>query len=790
MLFNSKGVLGINARNLLYIGPYNKKKSIEMADDKVKTKAFLSARNIPVPKLLTVIKNNKELSKFNYNYLPNEFIIKPNQGFGGGGIIPIIGRKKEIFLGTDDQEYSLEEILEHFYNIISGNYSLTGQKDQVLIEKLIISDDILNQFSYKGLPDIRIIVHNLVPIMAMLRIPTKESNGKANLHQGAIGAGIDMAKGEITHAIHHNQTIKEIMGFGPIKGIKIPFWDEILQIASKAQLATNLGYMGADIAIDKHQGPVLLEINARAGLGIQLANMAPLKKRLEKVAETQVTTIAKGVRLAKDLFGHTVEKNIKSITGKKVIGLYETVDILHQKQVFPTIAYINTTRKKNYISIDLAKKLGLIKSKRQKDIYQTHFQLKFKLAGKKFISIFQIEKNIKKKYQIILGRKDLSGQFLVDTSINNVLAENSQGKSNLFIANYNPIETDRKICKIAGHLKFLSYFRPLNFKQEIEKFNINHSYNPQFTYQFNTEITENLQRDLQKIRYDSSNLGVLFQRKIEELNNYLNLINARGSSDLTFLSKSFLGFPNEEEIEDINQNIKDNPKTKPIKQQEISSEQLKEIFEKKLNEYEIYNWKIVIKEKMIAKCIVSKTKKVSIKANSYFSEQRVKDLIIHELETHLISSENGRKQKYQLFNYGFANYLPTQEGLAVYNVLSQSQDKDEANYKGIIAKAIYLADKHSFAELYEILKQLKLTDKSALDICLRVKRGIGDTSKPGVFTKDYCYYSGLKKVTQFINNGGNLIDLYHGKYSIDDISLIKNISSFTTPPIIPKWLQN
>jgi len=43
-----------------------------------------------------------------------------------------------------------------------------------------------------GLPDIRVIAYNMVPVMAMMRIPTKESGGKANIHGGACAVGIDI----------------------------------------------------------------------------------------------------------------------------------------------------------------------------------------------------------------------------------------------------------------------------------------------------------------------------------------------------------------------------------------------------------------------------------------------------------------------------------------------------------------------------------------------------------------------------------------------------------------------
>ena len=205
MLFKKTGILGINARNLLYLRPYNQEKEIELADDKLKTKAFLSARGISVPKLLGVINNVYELHKFNFDKLGNEYVLKPNLGFGGEGIIPILRKENDNFISSKNQIYSINYLKNHIIDILIGNFSLGHQVDKAFFEKLIISDEIIGRYAYQGLPDIRVIVHNLVPVMAMLRLPTKESNGKANLHQGAIGAGIDLAKGEITHLYHNNE---------------------------------------------------------------------------------------------------------------------------------------------------------------------------------------------------------------------------------------------------------------------------------------------------------------------------------------------------------------------------------------------------------------------------------------------------------------------------------------------------------------------------------------------------------------------------------------------------------
>lgn len=787
MGFFDQGILGINARNLLYICPFNKDKNIEIADDKLKTKAFLSARGIPVPKLLGVISNRKELAKFKFKKLGGEFILKPNLGYGGGGIIAIIGKHDNTFIGTDGTSYTEDQFEEHIKDILNGNYSISDKRDKAFFEKTIISDDILGKFAVGGLPDIRVIVHKLVPMMAMVRIPTAESKGKANLHQGAIGAGIDLAKGEVSHLFYKNKIIKEIHGKGSPKGIKIPFWDDILRITCNAQLATNLGYLGADIAIDKQQGPVLIEINARAGIGIQLANLLPLRKRLEKLEGTEVKSVQKGIRIAKDMFGYSVEKNIKTISGKKVIGLYENIDLIHNKETFPTVTFISTARKKSYLGPDIAKKMGLIKSKKKKDLNKERFKLKVKLGEKKITTLFKIDKNIKRKYQVILGNRDIGGQFLIDTSINNLIREKKAGETKkIFITNYDPLETDRHLCKIINQIKFLSYFRPVNFIEEAQRFILDKSYNPHFKYKEYGDDLSQIKQDLKKIKYDDSDLGRLFKNKIKELEGHLSLIERRGSNDFTELSKQVFGTPTEEDCKNINSIIR--IKSPKSSKEKVSSEELKKIFEDQLHKYDIKGWRVLLKRHLLAKCVVNRNRNILIQSNSFFNKKRVESLLIHEIDTHLLTSENGSKQKYRLFNFGFANYLETQEGLAMHNVITQAELYSEQKHKHILTKAIYWAQTMSLAELFAKVKEEKLTDKSALDICFRVKRGLGDTSIPGAFTKDFCYYSGWEKIKVFLANGGELTDLYHGKYSIDDLTLIKNIARSSKPEYLPKWL--
>lgn len=793
MFFKKTGIMGINARNLLYLKPFNQEKAIKIADDKLKTKAFLSARGINVPKLYATIKNSTELAKFNFDKIPSSFALKPNLGYGGEGIIPVVSRQKDLFISSDQKQINLEQIKNHIKEILNGTFAITHINDIAFFEQLIISDARLKQYAYQGLPDIRVIVHNLIPIMAMLRLPTMESKGKANLHQGAIGAGIDLAKGEITTVIYKNKIIKDIPDIGSIKGFKIPYWDEILQIACKCQLATNLGYLAADIAIDRQSGPILLEINARAGLSIQLANLAPLRSRLEKVEEVKVKNVSKGIRIAKDMFGYTVEKNVKTLTGKKVIGLYENIEIIQKEKITKVIAFMNTTRKKSSISIDLAHELGLSESKKINKNEEKYVRLKLNLDGKKIKTILKIEKLKKKKYQLIIGTRDIIDHFLIDPSLSRVEIDSSIPKKNIntiFNAKFDPIESDAKICFIDKKVKYISFLKPLNFKEEFDKFLKNHKYNPQLIYpEIKPEFLE-LKKELKKIKCDYSPIGLLFEEKIDELQDFIALILARGSNEFTDISKKIFGFPDKKDFENLENELKNDSNSNTNEQKTINDQELKKIFEEELKSYNLSNWKVLISDKLLANCGIHKNRKIFIKKGSSFSEKRAKSLILHEIETHILTAENGLKQKYKLFQRGFANYLVTQEGLALYNseYYHPYQDEEQKN-KTALVEAILFALENPFNIVFEKLREKNLTVENALKMTFRAKRGIADTSKVGAFTKDYIYHKGKADIVNFVNTGGDLKDLYLGKYNLKDLSKIKQIADPELAPIIPKWLK-
>lgn len=328
LIKKSRAVLGMNARNLSYIGPNNAKKAIDLANDKLRSKAVLRAAGIPVPEVYGVVRSRKELDDFKWENLPKSFVLKPNRGMGGEGIKIVYGKKNDRWILSEGRTVEVEDLRSHIFNIFDGFFSLYGGEDIAFFEERVKISNSLKPYSFRGVPDIRVIVYNNVPVMAMLRLSTKESGGKANLHQGGVGVGIDIATGITTQAVQHDRLTEKTPDTKlKISGIRIPYWKEILEIAIRCQKVSGLGYVGVDIAIDKEKGPAVLEINAHAGLSIQIANLAPLKYRLGKVRGLKIKSESHAIRVAQDLFGGEIEQEIEEISGKQILGIVENIKI-------------------------------------------------------------------------------------------------------------------------------------------------------------------------------------------------------------------------------------------------------------------------------------------------------------------------------------------------------------------------------------------------------------------------------------------------------------------------------
>src|SRR6266404_7790174 len=287
-------ILGLNARSLSYLTPLNSPKARRVADSKILMFKTLKKAEIPTPAIFKKFRSPRDVFDFNWNSLPDAFALKPSRGFGGEGIIVVKKRATDekghkiptVWVTTQRKRITVQDLKLHILDILEGAYSMKNVPDVAFIQEYVGRHKTFRKYAYRGTPDIRVIVFNKIPVMAMLRLPTKESGGHANLHQGAIGLGVDIATGITTKAIWHGREIK----YKPdterkLHGIKIPHWTTCLEIAVKTAIISGLGFTGVDIVLNPEKGPMVLELNARPGLQIQLANMAGLKKRLERVED-------------------------------------------------------------------------------------------------------------------------------------------------------------------------------------------------------------------------------------------------------------------------------------------------------------------------------------------------------------------------------------------------------------------------------------------------------------------------------------------------------------------------
>jgi alpha-L-glutamate ligase-like protein len=279
------GVLGMNRRNAACILDHNPRERFPIVDDKLRMHRLCQGIGVPTPAVYATVTFHSELRRVGQFLGPRaDFVIKPNRGSAGRGVLVIHGRDGAVWVRHNGERLRLDQVRQHVSDILSGMYSLGGRPDQAILQQRVLLHPAFEPVSFKGIPDVRVVLYRNEPAMAMLRLPTRESNGRANLHQGGIGAGVDLDTGLTNHAVRRNRFIDRHPDTEqPLVGLQVPFWTQVLQMSRRVARAVGLGYLGVDIVIDAGAGPLLLEANARPGLAIQIANARGLLPRLAQI---------------------------------------------------------------------------------------------------------------------------------------------------------------------------------------------------------------------------------------------------------------------------------------------------------------------------------------------------------------------------------------------------------------------------------------------------------------------------------------------------------------------------
>jgi alpha-L-glutamate ligase-like protein len=275
----------MNHRNATCILDLNPRALLPRVDGKRQMRDWCRRIGVPTPEIHAVIAAHSVL-----RHLPrllagrDDFVLKPNRGAGGRGILVVTGREGEMLVRHNGERLTLEDVRQHASSIVSGLFSLGGRADEVLLQQRVVPDPALECISFQGTADVRVLAYKGAPVMAMLRLPTRLSGGRANLHQGAIGAGVHLDTGVTTSAVLRNRRTETHPDTGAsVIGFQVPCWTQILEIARRVAGALGLGYLGVDVVLDRRHGPLVLEANARPGLAIQIANGQGLLPRFVAV---------------------------------------------------------------------------------------------------------------------------------------------------------------------------------------------------------------------------------------------------------------------------------------------------------------------------------------------------------------------------------------------------------------------------------------------------------------------------------------------------------------------------
>jgi alpha-L-glutamate ligase-like protein len=340
-------------------------------------------------------------------------------------VVEKLGRRKGTFITADRKTITTEDLKLHAYDILAGRFSMNDLPDIAYIEERIRIHPAFNKYAYHGTPDIGVVVFNRIPVMAFLRLPTRESGGRANMFQGAIACGLDLAAGVTTYAVQHTDFVEYFPEtHESLRGIRIPVWEQVLRVAIESADAAGLGYMRADIVLQPSLQtpgktlPKVLELNAQPGLKIQLCNKAGLKKRLERVEGLEVESAEKGIKIAQELFGDRSLAEFKETT--KQIEVFETVEVVNDKgERVKVKTKVDTGAFRTSIDRGLAQELGLLTlenmlmRKKYQSALGEHMRdvigITFYLAGVKVETTASVSDRVGLKRAMLIGRRDLGG---------------------------------------------------------------------------------------------------------------------------------------------------------------------------------------------------------------------------------------------------------------------------------------------------------------------------------------------------------------------------------------------
>jgi len=802
-------ILWINARNLHYIGKHNPVKSVRLADNKITTKKFLTERWIPLPETYAVIQSRSELATFDFSSLPHTyFIIKPARGSRWRGIFRVKKLKDYkpdhslfppslsspnwwttfFWKSTSDHENKDQHRFEVQGNIISesllktycldildGKESLQGRPDHILIEEMLVAGDGFELFCAHWLADIRVIVYNFVPVATMLRVPTKSSEGKANLDRWWVWLGVEVGSGKIQSMFLNGKVYRDAFPdtYESFLWTKLSYWEDILQWSTQIQYYVNLWYLALDRVITE-TWPKLLEINARAWLKVQLALDLPLRHRLEKVGDLKIDSPEKGVEICQTLFS---KHKTWLIAPNKIIP----------QHAYATIRNWLWVQHEVTVNIDLSKtgvRIDKVLAPEFKDdslctIVYPYDSIKLTLDKRDVDAKLWV-------HQIVLWG-DIIKNYFVKPVVLWVLKKHYFRPDMIYSHEQDLLHLlDNKLSYLWSKLIFSRYLKPQNFFEQFDKFLwFQWKYNPQFTYQrpsekklkwIRSELLYLREEFREKTSLESPLLHI-FSEKIDELFLKQELFVAYKKQDfdaLAFLQPQYW-WPYSEELAKESQHRLDSIHNNRM---DLWPVLWRKSIKKEVVQYLDAKWREAVEVKFtpdtFARMSVKKYGSRLVLQISAWATFRKLDLyaaLAHEL-THIERYSNSSESWWNILSRGTARYFVDEEGLAIR---AAEQELPDA-YEKTAMRQKYLHIKEAFSHNYVQIADIIRTgsDKSLHNVfrdVYRLKRGVQDTMVIHPWTsslKDSIYVQWYSRIADWISSWWEIKELMIGKIKLED----------------------
>jgi len=805
------GILGMNSRNLQYIKKFNPKKAIRLANDKYKSKKFLSERWIPVPETYHQIRSRSELYQYDFSTIPaEEFIVKPTQWSRGRWIyrvkkVPspddaqqyrqwkwfdsLLQQKSEF----DDHRYKVSgEIIQdstfrrYLVDILDGKHSMNRWNDKILLEELIVPGSWFEKFCEHGLADIRVIVFNLIPVAAMLRVPTLESGGTANLSRWWVGLWVNVWTGRTTSMYQHKKIYKNDFPewYEWFKSQKIAYRNDILSFSSKVQYFANLGYLALDRVITD-EWPKLLEINARAGLSFQLASVLPLRNRLDKIKDIKVSDPEKWVEIAKSLFS---ENRWQLVSSSKIIylsqhGKLRKTKLDTTKISMDVIVDVDIKRQRTSVGSEVYKFLNTEENGFSLELIDSHITFNnflHKLSKKSEANTIVLGRDLVQDYYLKPIKKVFTNQHIIS---NKNLIEHEIDRLHIL---------DEKLFKLGQVLNLSRVLKPTNYLSELDNFiTRNGHYNPKFEYNRPTDkklhTVHNQIRSLQERYFDysdglQSKFTKLFLDKAQELIQKHDLIVAykqQKYSDILDTNLKLFWELDEELIKQSKYMIFEHTNDDIKLWRKIRSLEIREYILSYLKQQWFSGVEVIFDTQSTARLTVARTsKKIIIKIMQWavFGEKDLQATLAHEIDVHVRRWMNGVQSGRHILRNGTAHFLADEEWLAVIEWnkhLPEEYIKKGMHYKYHLLSLAGTKDFSYLAGLVRSLRQATL--RQSFNGTLRLKKWIQNTWYITEWAINYSskvYLDGYTKVTSWIDWWWDTEDLMLGKIKISDLECV------------------